>query len=283
MHPISNEVIKGFIDCEYKAYLLLKGEINEPCEFMLLENQYYNDCKMKFLKYLKYNLNYEKSTKLIDVHKYINTTQQIISIEKFYIFNDYNIKIDVLLNPNSLPINIQRKLKNNTDYCLINFAINRKITEKERLYITCLSQIIEEIIGKTCHPYTFSGEDGKLIKIEHISYSLKAVKTIEKICEIKKKKYVPDFFLSKACTTCRFQHTCREKAMRIDHLSLISGLKAREIEKLNSKGIFTINQYSYTFKPRRRPKRAVHFYDKRYYSLQALSVRERKIHVYNLP
>jgi transposase len=52
-----------------------------------------------------------------------------------------------------------------------------------------------------------------------------------------------------------------------------------ERKKLHSKGIFTVTQLSYTFRPRRRPKRMRDKREKYHHSLKALAVREKKIHI----
>jgi hypothetical protein len=50
-----------------------------------------------------------------------------------------------------------------------------------------------------------------------------------------------------------------------------------ERKKLHSKGISTVTQLSYTFRPRRRPKRMRDKREKYHHSLKALAVREKKI------
>ena len=57
-----------------------------------------------------------------------------------------------------------------------------------------------------------------------------------------------------------------------------------EIEKHNSKGIFTVHQLSYTFRPRKQPKTRPNPKKKPYYhALKALAIREQKLYVYGTP
>jgi predicted RecB family nuclease len=62
-----------------------------------------------------------------------------------------------------------------------------------------------------------------------------------------------------------------------------SNMTEKERRKLNSKGIFTVKQLSYTFRARRRPKRLVGKREKYHHSLKALAIRERKIHIVGSP
>ena len=58
------------------------------------------------------------------------------------------------------------------------------------------------------------------------------------------------------------------------------GLSEKEIINLNNKGIFTVNQLSYTFRPKRTPKRTKNPTNSRYFALQALAMRENTIYVH---
>jgi hypothetical protein len=62
-----------------------------------------------------------------------------------------------------------------------------------------------------------------------------------------------------------------------------SMLTEKERKKLNSKGIFTVSQLSYTFRPRRRPKRQRDKHEKYHHSLKALALREKKVHIVGSP
>jgi hypothetical protein len=60
-------------------------------------------------------------------------------------------------------------------------------------------------------------------------------------------------------------------------------MNEKERTKYNSKGIFTVTQLSYTFRPRRRPKRLRDKREKYHHSLKALAIREKKIHIVGTP
>jgi uncharacterized protein YprB with RNaseH-like and TPR domain len=76
---------------------------------------------------------------------------------------------------------------------------------------------------------------------------------------------------------------CRAQAIQEDHLSLLGRITPKEIRKFNSKGIFTINQLSYTFRPRRIRKRPSHYTRPHSFELQALALQNHKIYVHETP
>jgi predicted RecB family nuclease len=93
----------------------------------------------------------------------------------------------------------------------------------------------------------------------------------------------PDLVLNRHCAECEFQGRCRKIAMENDDLSLLAGMTHRDRKKFRSKGTFTVTQLSYTFRPRRRPKRLWNMRDKYYHSLKALAIREKKTHIVGQP
>ncbi|WP_394794440.1 IS66 family transposase [Armatimonas sp.] len=93
----------------------------------------------------------------------------------------------------------------------------------------------------------------------------------------------PPAFLIDHCTCCPFRTSCLESAQKEDSLSLLSRMTPKIARAYQKKGIFTVNQLSYTFRPRRsrkpRPNAAVHFK----FELQALALRTAQIYVQRLP
>src|ERR1035438_2145208 len=93
----------------------------------------------------------------------------------------------------------------------------------------------------------------------------------------------PDLVLNRHCGECEFRDNCRRKAVGKDDLSLLGGMTEKERKNYHSKGIFTVTQLSYTFRPRRRPKKLRDKREKYHHSLKALAIREERIHIVGSP
>ena len=93
----------------------------------------------------------------------------------------------------------------------------------------------------------------------------------------------PDLVLKRHCGECQFENRCRQNAVEKDDLSLLAGMSEKERKKYHSKGIFTVTQLSYTFRPRRRPKRLRDKRERYHHSLKALAIRQNKVHVVGTP
>ncbi len=93
----------------------------------------------------------------------------------------------------------------------------------------------------------------------------------------------PRLMLNGHCQLCEFRQKCRAQAVEADDISLIGGVGEKELKRYHRKGIFTLTQLSCTFRPRKRGKRVKRLGHPRYSALQALAIREKKVHVYGTP
>jgi predicted RecB family nuclease len=71
--------------------------------------------------------------------------------------------------------------------------------------------------------------------------------------------------------------------VREDNLSLLRGLGQKAITAYARKGILTLTQLAHTFRPRRRGRRSGGPGKKRYFALQALALRDRRVYVLGAP
>ncbi len=93
----------------------------------------------------------------------------------------------------------------------------------------------------------------------------------------------PPAILNKHCPSCQFRTLCREKAEKEDDLSLLDRMTPKIMQRYHKKGIFTVKQLSYAFKPRRSRKQTKKTTTPHKLELQALAVRTNKIYIQELP
>ena len=90
----------------------------------------------------------------------------------------------------------------------------------------------------------------------------------------------PPLVLNKHCVECEYQSRCRQIAIEKDDLSLLAKMTEKERRKQHDRGIFTVNQLSYTFRPRKRSAPEVM---KHQHALTALAIRKKQIHILGTP
>jgi len=164
----------------------------------------------------------------------------------------------------------------------VRFVFTNKITKSDKLLLAFDAFVLSKSLGRTQKinlGKIIHGDKHNELKVKVSSLASGVEKSIEKILKFFSTELPPDFMLNKHCSECEFQEQCRKKAIEKDELSLLAGLSEKEKKKLNNKGIFTITQLSYTFRPRRRPRRLKNKPEKYHHSLKALAVRKKKIHI----
>ena len=89
----------------------------------------------------------------------------------------------------------------------------------------------------------------------------------------------PALLLTRQCRYCQFERHCRQQAVSEDNLTLLERLNEKDVIRYNQKGIFTLTQLSYTFRPRKRSKRVKTHHPPFNHALQALALREQQVYV----
>src|SRR4051812_24996094 len=125
----------------------------------------------------------------------------------------------------------------------------------------------------------------RTIKIKH--YLSKTQQVIEGIISAGV-AVEPALVLKKHCRTCDFQTRCRGLAMEQENLSLLGAMTTKERMRCREKGISTITQLSYGYRPRR--KRRVKQNDpprtlpvRHDHKLKALAIKKAQTHVIGSP
>jgi predicted RecB family nuclease len=89
----------------------------------------------------------------------------------------------------------------------------------------------------------------------------------------------PEVVLNKHCLSCQFRVRCQRIAVEKDDLSLLSNLTPSERQKHNARGVFTVNQLSYTYRTRKN-SRADRVHEP---ALKALAIRKQIVHIVGSP
>ncbi|MGO8751950.1 MAG: IS66 family transposase [Thermoguttaceae bacterium] len=94
----------------------------------------------------------------------------------------------------------------------------------------------------------------------------------------------PALVMGKQCQTCEFRDHCLAEAEKSDSLFLLDKMTPKVAAKHQKKGIFTLTQLSYVYRPRRRRKGSAGKAPTPFnVELQALAIREKKIYLHERP
>ncbi len=166
----------------------------------------------------------------------------------------------------------------------IRFIPRNKITKDDRLLVAFDALVLSKAtgldvsLGKIIH-----GDAQAILKVKTNLLFATVRELPGRISALLAIPSPPNLILNRQCGECDFRNRCRESAVKNDDLSLLSSMTEKDRQKYNTRGIFTVTQISYTFRPRRRPKRLREGREKYHHALQALAIRTKTIHVVGSP
>ena len=169
-------------------------------------------------------------------------------------------------------------------YNPILFYSGETIRNSERLLLAFQGLMVGALQGYL--PSTgliIIGDSFRCSTVNIQSYYASARAILSDVVDISSGKVEPPLILNEHCHECLYMTLCRDKATSEDNLSLLDRIREQDIKKYNSKGIFSLHQLSYTFRPRRRSKRAKKVAQPHNHALQALALRENRIYVLEKP
>jgi predicted RecB family nuclease len=164
------------------------------------------------------------------------------------------------------------------------FEFANKIAKEHKLLLAFDAVLLSEALGgevtlgKIVH-----GDNYAMLKVKIPTFASEVQKRIKEIAALLARNSPPDLVLNRHCGQCEFQTRCSTRAREKDELSLLSGISEKDRKRFHGKGIFTVTQLSYTFRPRRRRRESRGKQEKHHHSLRALAIRENKIHAVGIP
>lgn len=268
---ITSEVFIAYSQCPRKAFLLLFSDnIGIPHDYpRILEEQ-----------------RKAHQSKYIEIFNQIHEDAQIYD-EKNLMKGDFFIAATLRIECWEAGCDVLTKV--NRDNSIIyepTIAIGTySITKEQKTELFFIGKVLGQIQKHLPIIGTLVGMDGKehRVKLENGYKEIAPfLKTLQVWMENKPAE-PPALILNKHCPSCQFRDLCREQAVKENNLSLLDRMTPKAIQKYNKKGVFTVNQLSYLFKPRRSRKQKIKVPVKHSVELQSLAIREQKIYIQELP
>jgi predicted RecB family nuclease len=267
MRPINPSHIIAYSQCPTKAFLILKSEETfEPTE--------YDKLLLKFQA--KVFENY--CNNFTDIQDY----KDGILKKGFEIIKDCNINLAEFDFHSKLIFKSEGKSSlGKFFYEPVVFLGSNQISKENRLELAYLGFLLEKIQNKFSDKGIIIDKEGGKHRVE-LTKLKKPLKLI--ISEIQSfDQTSPKLILNRHCCQCSFENICKRQAQKEDNLSLLDRITPKQINKLEKKGIFTVKQLSFIYKPRRRNKKVKNPPILYKPELQALAIRTAKTYIQRLP
>lgn len=275
---ITNELLLDFVECRYRGYLKLTGATGQKTDLTELHDRlredYHNRAREHLLRV------YRDKQVCTDVGlSVVLANRYDLAIDVTATDNNVSVRFDALI---AAPGNVSRS---QPDYIPVIFVDSDKVSKGDELRLALcaavliLWQVRRPAFGRILHGSNFANRKVKLAR--RLEEAHKALEELRALRE--RGTEPPPLRLNVHCPTCEFRNGCRSIALEKDDLSLLRGIKEKEIAKLRNRGIFTVTQLSYTFRPRKRSRRSNLRIIKYDHALKALALRQKRIHVVGKP
>jgi predicted RecB family nuclease len=277
MH-ITSALFEAYLKCPTKCFLRSQGKQgtdNAYAEWVRMKRESY---RRDGLQHLREGTSREECTVCLPFAKALGAAIWRLALDVRVVSQDCESTLDAVerISPT------QRN--ESAQFIPIRFIFNNKLTTDDKLLIGFDAAVLSTQLG---HPVGL----GKIIHGDgHSAHKVQTAKLMTLVRKVTKRigallssNTSPPLRLIRHCGECEFQARCRQQAIEKDDLSLLAGMNEKELAKYASRGIFTVTQLSYTFRPRRRPKRLKDKRERYHHSLKALAIREGKIHVVGQP
>ncbi|MEM9214486.1 MAG: TM0106 family RecB-like putative nuclease [Cyanobacteria bacterium P01_F01_bin.150] len=275
---ITNELFDAFLFCKYKPYLLLNDVDGQDTEYIQLVSKLNRKFRLEVQQNLKATLRNNSQSK-----------HEVLQPPNLYSGQDLILNISITKNDYHSQIDAVKRVSGKSSlgefyYEPIMFYREAKTNKKSKLSLTYKAFVLGKIQDKIPDYGTIIfGNNLKRSRIKLSPYFEELSQILNSLLEYINDQSKPSLYLNRYCDICQFKNHCREDALAKDHLSLLRGISETEIARHNHKGIFTVTQLSYTFRSRRKPKRAKSSSSPHSYPLQALALRENKIYIHGNP
>lgn len=252
----------------------MTGEQSSDVEYVNILNQKRVFPKSRYINDIKPNGGDIQVKKLSDFKKYGNVLVNVGLKSEIF-----EARCDILARDSK--VTSPRK----TNYEPITFIGVHNVGKEHKIELAFAGYVLGKIEGQIPQKGTIVNVSGKKYGVNLKPF----MKSLQKIILPLQgwlsfpANQPPPLILNKHCLYCQFQKSCRSQAEKTDNLSQLSGMNAKAIQRYEKKGIFTIKQLSYLFKPKRLKKQARNHQKTHKPELRALAIRTGKIYIQELP
>ena len=275
---ITRDIIESYLHCRLKAHLKLAGNqgIRSDYEGFLLQTR--QEVRQQAISKIL------SKTSRDDVASNIPLTAASLRAGSSYV-------LDTILEDDLLSVSFDGLKRvegpsglGDFHYVPMLFHEGRTVGKDQRLLLEVMGLMLSRSQGRLpAYGIVWHGRECKVTKVRLNPDTRRSERLLRELKEMASPGTPPSLILNNHCPVCEFRQRCHDQAVQEDNLSLLRGMGEKEIKSYVRKGIFTVTQLSYTFRPRRRPKWARAAPRPHSFALQALALRENKIYINGSP
>jgi predicted RecB family nuclease len=274
---ITNDVLEAFLHCRLKGHLKRAGERGEASDYELM------------LSGARARIRDAAAARLLARHTGTEIPRGVV-LDAGLLARGSPLLLDASLEDNEMSFHLDALLRVNGEsrlggfhYVPILFHETERPTRELRTLLAIHGLVLGTAQGR--EPAVGIIIHGRACKSRRIMLGGVRDQARRLLREFRESQanLLPKLVLNKHCQVCEFRKRCHAEATIKDDLSLLRGMGEMELRKYAKRGIFTVTQLSCTFRPPRRMNKPGHRKLSHSHALQALAVRERKVHILGTP
>jgi predicted RecB family nuclease len=273
---ITRHIIESYLNCKYKGYLKLTGESGTPSDYEAMTTAARTSLREQAVARLVARFSegdaYQGTTLTVAALK----QKALLLVEADLEDDAFSLRLDALKRADGV------SALGNHYYVPVLHNHTDKFCRQQKLLLAVLGLMLGRVQGlRPSTGLVVRGPEGRLgkIRVDAKLYS-QAQQVLDEVKRLQEGGKPPRLTLNEHCQVCEFRQRCHRQAEEADDISLLGGLSTNEATTLNGRGIFTVTQYSYTFRPGRIKRIAGKKHD---HALQALALREKTVYVAQRP
>jgi predicted RecB family nuclease len=263
--------------CPRKAFLLLSDHsVGQPPEYVQVISARAAKNAVRYFAALTSTITSGAGTTAQDIH----SGAEII-IRPTLRFQDLEACPDVLLAAKQTAYHGNSKC-----YEPVVVAGTRRIDDEHRNKLTFIGYVLKQVqqTSPARGLIITEGGDRQSVRLNAPCTSVESVvATLRGWISSSSSATEPGVLLNDHCPYCIFRVECEERARQADDLTLLDRMTPKLLRRYHRKGIFTITQLSYLFRPKRSRQRPRGKSAPFNVELQALAIRTGKIYLQQVP
>ena len=276
---ITRDVLESYLHCPYKGYLKLAGEQGTPSDYAILQAEARN------------RVGLAATDRLLGQHQE-GAILRGVTLTRPLLQQGASLLLDATVEGRDRSIHFDALQKEagvsrlgDFHYLPVLFDEAERPQKPQKEVLELLGVVLGDLQGRRpeggllLHGLSCITQRIRLNPSRHGTQQ-----TLQEIEKLQATGTPPPQQLNSHCQLCEFRLRCQAEATAQDDLSLLRGLSGKEIKKFHRRGIFTVTQLSFTFRPPKRRKGVQPQQNQPHNpALQALAIRDQKIYVLGTP
>jgi predicted RecB family nuclease len=273
---ITRNVIESYLNCKYKGHLKLAGENGTPSDYETRTTGARTSSREQAIARLVVRFGDGNDCRGLIVTPAI-LTQGVPLLTDAHLEDDaISLRLDALRRADGAS-----ELGDHHYVPVVHNHLD-KVSRLQKLLLAVLGLVLGSVQGqRPAIGLIAIGVAGRLRKVRlDAKLYRQAKRVLDEVKRLQAGGGSPRLTLNAHCQACEFRQRCRKQAEEADDISLLSSLSANQVAALRARGIFTVTQYSYTFRPAKVKRYAGKKHD---HALQALALRDKRVYVAKKP